>query len=494
EEGKLYFVRDPFGVKPLYYAKNGEKFAFASEARVLRVLGFGASLDERSLRQFLTLRYVPSPDTLWDGIKRLPPGHVLAYEIGSGEMRLSPYLKFDVDRFDGDIREAADAYRGVLADAVKRQLLSDVPVGILLSGGIDSALVAAMAKDAGAEPPCFTVGFGRYHPECELAEAEETARVLGLSFHPIRVGADELWEALEKVVAAVEEPLGTTSVLPMWYLVQRARQGVTVVLTGQGSDEPWGGYFRYQAPLLGRFAPWPGVWKGLGRFFSSWQGMPEALERGLRMLRERDPASRIVEACALFPAKDRIALLGDADDGGAKEAVSRWLALVAREKGLDEAERMMRVDARMNLADDLLLYGDKISMAFSLEARVPMLDLEVVRFVESLPRAFRVQLWRGKVVHKFMAQRYLPARIVHRKKKGFRVPFAEWSRGIWRKKVEDRLFSEGIHLRLLNKQALWRIWQEHLQQKPDRSRQVFTLLMLAVWWEQQFGGGNSESM
>ena len=147
---------------------------------------------------------------------------------------------------------------------------------------------------------------------------------------------------------------------------------------------------------------------------------------------------------------------------------------------------MMRIDSRMNLADDLLLYGDKISMAVSLEARVPMLDIELVRFVESLPLSYRSTLRQTKIVHKKMAEKYLPSSIVHRKKKGFQVPFGNWSRTIWKEWVENWLLdSSSLYLNAFDRNYIEKIWQQHLQKKPDRSRQVFSLLMLAIWWKQQ---------
>jgi asparagine synthase (glutamine-hydrolysing) len=478
-ERKLYLARDPFGIKPLYFYQESARLAFASEVRALSALHLDDGLDDQGLRQFLTLRYIPSPASLWRNIRRLPPGHWLAFDLTRHAVEISCYIQSVHNRFTGGLDEAVEAYRAVLASAVKRQLLSDVPVGVLLSGGVDSALVAAMAKDVGVELPCFTVGFGARHEECEIEDARETARVLGLPFHAMTTTPEQLRQALPEIVRAVEEPLGTTSVMPMSYLVRRAREDVTVVLTGQGSDEPWGGYFRYQVELLRDRLPWPHLWR-LGKGLASlWHSKPDALERGLRALAEHDQARQIVEACALFPAADRSKLLGDSADGGATERVRQWLDWVNSATGLSGAERMMRLDARMNLADDLLLYGDKISMAVSLEARVPMLDLELVHFVESLPIEYRVRWRMGKVVHKMMAERFLPAEIVQRPKKGFHVPFSAWSRGPWRDWVEELLLDglEGI----LKRKEVECLWRDYLAGRPDRARQIFALLMLALW-------------
>ena len=485
-DGKLYLVRDPFGVKPVYYVQTSEGFSFASEVRALEKMGqYNGDLDTNALDTFLTLRYVPSPDTLWEGVRRLPPGHALCLDIKSGAVNLWRYIEPVGERFSGTLDDAVIAYQKELRAAVERQLLSDVPVGVLLSGGIDSALVAAMAKEAGRNLPCFTVGFGKGYAECEIEDAAETANVLGLSCSAVEVNPDQLREALPHVVSAVEEPLGTTSVLPMWYLAQRARDDVTVVLTGQGSDEPWGGYRRYQVELLRRLLPWSAFWK-VGKFIAGLgPSIPEVLERGFRTLPEQDIARRFVEACTLFPDKDRQLLIGDSAGGSSVKAMSEWLGWLDRCE-CEPAEQMMRLDARMNLSDDLLLYGDKISMAYSLEARVPMLDVNLVKFVESLPLNFRLALRRTKIVHKQMAEQYLPSAIVHRQKKGFQVPFGSWSRGIWHNWVEEQLLDHGQpHLQVLRREGLERIWREHLIQKPDRSRQIFALLMLAIWWGQQ---------
>ena len=481
--GKLYLARDHFGIKPLYYAQTGDTFSFASEILPVRTLSLaGNAIDPIALQSFLTLRFVPSPDTLSAGVKRLPPGEVLSLDIQSNQIESCRYVLAETSKFDGSISDAAEVYRDTLKVAVKRQLLSDVPMGILLSGGIDSALIAAMAKDLGHEIPCFTVGFGEGRPECEITDAMETAQVLGLPFHSVVVTPEQLQDALSGISRSIEEALGTTSVMPMWYLAQRARQDVTVVLTGQGTDEPWGGYRRYQVEMVRRLMPWSGFWKGMRSASDKFPKMPEMVERGLRTLSETDTTARFLEACSLFSPVEREWLTGDREDGGAYRTMTSWLDWLA-DSDIETAEKMMRMDMRMNLADDLLLYGDKISMAFSLEARVPMLDPELVGFVESLPLSYRVALRRTKIAHKLMAGRYLPSSIIHRKKRGFEVPFNAWSRGPWRRFVEQALLDEDApHFSMLRREGVNRLWKEHLAGKPGRGRQIFALLMLALFW------------
>ncbi|MBF0145854.1 MAG: asparagine synthase (glutamine-hydrolyzing) [Magnetococcales bacterium] len=486
-EGKIYLVRDPFGIKPLYYVHRDGVFAFSSEVRGLRAMGVVASgVDEQALDAFLTLRYVPSPKTLWNGVERLPPGHVSCFNLSLNQMTRWCYIRPVTHRFSGNIQDAAVEYRSVLRQAVRRQLASDVPVGVLLSGGIDSALVAAMARDEGQKLSCFTVGFGKGHADCEIGDAAQTAHLLELPFSAVEISPDDIQNAFSQISSAIEEPLGTTSTLAMWYLVQRARKDVTVVLTGQGSDEPWGGYRRYQVELLGSLFPWPPFWRMMNRWLGKhWPAMPEILERGLRTLKEELPVRKIEEACSLFPVEQRLDLTGRASDGGARQSIQYWLDWL-EEGGCSLTELMMRLDTRMNLADDLLLYGDKISMAVSLEARVPMLDLEVVQFVESLPLPFRVALHKTKIVHRLMAQNYLPASIIHRKKKGFNVPFGSWSRGPWKEWIESLLLdSHAFYPGRLQRNGVERLWRQHLARQPDRSRQIFSLVMLSLWWRQQ---------
>jgi len=487
QEGKLYLVRDPFGIKPLYYSKQGDKFSFASEARAIKALGkVDSGVNEAALDTFLTLRYVPSPLTLWEGIKRLAPGHVLSMNISGESLNIHNYIKPQTARFQGSMDDAVVAYEKALKQAVEKQLLSDVPVGLLLSGGIDSALIAAIARDAGHKLPCFTVGFGSQHDECEISDAEQTAQVLGLTHHPVTVTPDTLQQAFPAILSAVEEPLGTTSILPMWYLVQRAREDVTVVLTGQGTDEPWGGYRRYQVEMVRKMLPFTPLWKIIKGTVPSLDTKSEILERGLRTLSVNNTVDRFVEACALFPAHERQQLTGrSSETNQAHKIMGQWHQWLA-DTHCEPAEQMMRMDTRMNLADDLLLYGDKISMAASLEARVPMLDISLVGFIESLPLSYRVALSRSKIVHKRMAERYLPSSIVHRKKKGFQVPFGTWSRGIWREWVEATLLDRNApHFSHLEYSTVEKLWKQHLAQKPDRSRQIFALLMFAIWRQQQ---------
>lgn len=478
----LYVVRDPYGVKPIYYSTHQRQLTLSSELKPVQAVTSLKSMNRRALNTFLGFRYTPSPDTLIDGIHRLEPGHMLTVPLDTLAVEKFSYTHPTQARFTGSLEDATQAYQEALGRAVKRQLLSDVPVGVLLSGGIDSALVASFAKEQANRLTGYTVGFGDHYADCEVADAAETAATLGIAHQFVEVNPESLIHDLETIVKAVEEPLGTTSIMAMWSLTQLAKHDVTVALTGQGSDEPWGGYRRYQIEHW--LAKMPFMKGALGRPFAKLKPFihKEAISRGLGCLGVSDDAERFRQAYALFSDADKAALNPGAPDNSI-DTIRYWLNWLDQgEQTIKGAERMMRIDTRMNLADDLLLYGDKISMAFSLEARVPMLDTELMAFIESLPIHYRSSTTDTKIVHKRMAEAYLPSHIVHREKKGFQVPFDQWSKTIWRDYVEGELLNMANPLyQTLSIDAVGDIWQQHLQGKRSLSKQVFSLLTLALW-------------
>lgn len=477
--GVLYIVRDPFGVKPLYYTA-GQHFAFASEIRALSALRPNeVELDLDSLQTFLTLRFVPSPKTLFKNIHRLAPGHFLAVDITTLDIHEECYVRPQNERFTGSLDEACQRYEEKLEAAIARQLLSDVPVGLLLSGGIDSSVIAAMAAKYSPGLNTFTVGFGKGFSECEIADAAETAQFLGLKHDSVRVDSDDLMSTFCDVARAIEEPLGTTSTLIMWHLARLARESVTVALTGQGSDEPWGGYLLYQSELIRSYLPFPSAFGGLASPFMSLPQVPSFLKRGVRAVRVREEAQRFAEARCLFSSQERLKLTGRSDDGEAVSSIRAWAEWM-QDVSMSSTERMMRTDTHMNLPDDLLLYGDKISMAFSLETRVPMLDLDLMEYVESLPLSYRVTLGRRKIAHKKMALNFLPEKIVSRPKRRFEVPFGEWARSSWKDFIYSVLFDHNAkYLNYVDKPAVSELWKTH-QSGVDCSRQLFAAIMLAL--------------
>jgi len=486
----LYVARDPFGIKPVYFSIDNDEFTFSSEVKpILACTNIHApELNQTALNTFLQLRYVPSPDTLLQGINRLRPGHLATFDLEHKTLTVHPFIKPTFKRFEGSFSDAVLAYRNELSNAVKQQLISDVPVGVLLSAGIDSAVIAAFAREHTSDITSHTVGFGDHHEECEISDAAETAKILGIRHEATTVNPTTLIDSLADIVSSVEEPLGTTSIMPMWYLTQLAKKSATVVLSGQGNDEPWGGYRRYQIELLLKQLPFlkSSVFRKAGNLTPMFKN--DAVRRGLRCLGYADDSKRFGNAYALFTPEE-LGLLGIQNDHHPK-SIDYWLQLLANSDTLQPAERMMRIDSRMNLADDLLLYSDKVAMQYALEVRVPMLDPNVVELVESFPLHYKANLRRTKIVHREMAKDFLPRAIIERPKKGFQVPFGLWCKTTWREYMEANLLNPNLKINsTLDSEGISAIWQQHLSGSFDYSRQLFALLTLSLWMENYLVNG-----
>jgi asparagine synthase (glutamine-hydrolysing) len=486
EVRRTVLARDPFGVKPLYYHHTERRLLFASEIRALLCDPLiGAQLDPDELALLLTLRYSPSPGTLLKGIRKVVPGHML--EIRGGELR---EVRFDhwVPRptRQASFGEAVDTYTHALGRAVSRQLLSDVPVGLFLSGGADSGGVAAlMSREL---PGCgtYTVGFaaGKGRPLAfdERDVARESAETFGLQNTAEVVSPTDFSDALPTVVRAMEEPVGSASAVPYWFLARRAATAHKVVLTGQGADEPHGGYPRYQGALmaagLGRWVP-PALRRAISPLIG---GRRERLRRGLATLGRRDPADLLLETYRHFPAQFQRRLLRPPwrrTDELAVQRIALWRDPVGH---LDPVAQMLYVDCRMWLADDLLLYGDKLSMAHGLEVRVPYLDLDLMRQVEALPRPYRVSLRQPKRLHRAALARILPRSILRRRKFGFDTPVDHWFRTLWLPRLPEWLWGAQSFLpSIMQVEPLKHLVGEHAAGRRDHNRRLYTLLALEFW-------------
>jgi len=380
--------------------------------------------------------------------------------------------------------EALDRYGFLIDQAVKRQLMSDVQIGILLSGGVDSAVVASLAQQhAGYRMKGFTVGFSERAEADEIDDAAETARVLGLDHHVVRVGFPEFLDLMPRISAMVEEPLATDSVVPMYYLSSLVAKHVKVALSGQGADEAMGGYRRYRMEMLRSWVP-PFAIPLLAEGAALTGVRNDAVLRGLTAMREPDDVRRFESAISVFSADQIVRLIGH-DAGRATERIRYFYDLLQCSGQRRGAERMMSLDLRMNLSDDLLLYTDKITMRHSFECRVPLLDLDLVRFMESLPCHFRLGVFRGKALHKEFAKRILPASIVNRRKKGFLSPVSNWfkSTGTLRDILLDRHSRFASYFNLAEVEKILNEQTTGLK----RERHIFLFLGLYYWMEECLG-------
>lgn len=483
QDSKIHLCRDRFGVKPVYYKVDKKSFYFGSEIKpIIKMSDTKADVSPVALNLLLQLRYVPSPYTLFEGIKRLEPGHVVTFSFKNGDYTLASFVKYPSTRFSGSYEEACHQYKALFQHAVERQLLSDVPVGVLLSGGIDSALVAKFASDKNPGLAAYTVGFEGDYEQNEIKQAKHTADVLGLKHHSVIVSNSELWNSFQSAVSFNEEPLGTTSILPMWHLTHSVARDLKVVLTGQGCDEPLGGYQKYRAENMVSH-PAFNLFGKLGSPLLKLAGASNDKMRRLhKVLSAKSPAERFLNSYSMFDNNVLEKLLGEVNKAEAIDLIEYWLKFAKRD---NSAEDMMFIDTRMNLSDDLLLYGDKLSMSASLEARVPVLDNELIDYIESLPLSYRLTQKQNKRVHRDVARQYLPSEIINRPKLGFEVPFGELLKSDWKANAEDVLFGSEKLFDYINREAVNQIWHQHKSGKIDLSRQLFTFMSLSFWVEEQ---------
>ena len=481
---RLTLARDPFGIKPLYLWDDGRCVRFASELKAfLADPAFPRDLDPIALDQYLTFQFVPSPRTMFAAARKLAPGHRAIVE--PGRLRIerfadaAPHLEPIADE-----GAAVETLQGLLRDAVARQLVSDVPVGALLSGGIDSAAVVALMREHAAGPVrTFTVGFAGEFARDELAAARRSAALLGSEHHEVVVDAPRDLEAFAPIAWHLDEPIATPSVYPMWALSRLAGSQVKVVLTGQGADEPWGGYRRYRGERLGRWYRRLPAALRRGVVAPLIEALPraEAAKRAVAALGAADPAERFTGVYAAFSPAMKAALHRSPPAAGTDvDALRYWQAPVAH---LDPLAQQLWVETRFSLADNLLMYGDKMSMAFGLEARVPWLDLPLMAFVERLPAALRLRGWAGhKYLYRRAIRRWLPDEILARRKLGFDTPMDQWFRGPLAAPLREALTAPGSACaRHFHAPAIERLIAGHVGGRADHTRPLFSLLMFEYW-------------
>lgn len=483
KNSKLYLARDPMGVKPLYYSEGEcNDIVFSSEIRAAEALISDSELDSDALSSLLRLRYNPSPDTLNKKIKKIRPGHYCEIDLDPDNVTVR-HFSF-VREIPATIKAPQDVikeYGKKLDAAVERQLLSDVEVGVLLSGGIDSALVAALAsKHYNGRLKAFTIGFEGDYSEDEIDDAAETADLLGLDHSYKKISFTDFLQMIEKCTHIVEEPLATTSIIPMYFLSELASKEVKVVLTGQGADEPLGGYTRYKSELV-RYRMPGFLYKSLIPVLNQLSIHNENIKRGFNTLGINDEIDRFLAIWEVFNTKEIESLISFPDNHSSRE-VHYWYNLLNCQKKKHPVERLMALDTRLNLADDLLNYTDKITMNFGLECRVPMLDLELVNYIESLPPHFKLNMKNGKLVHKRFAEELLPSRIVNRKKKGFLSPTNNWFKNEADVIRSILLKGETNFSRIFNQSKVEEIIRQH-QQGYNKEKQIFLLLSIYFWLE-----------
>ncbi|HEY7251854.1 MAG TPA: asparagine synthase (glutamine-hydrolyzing) [Methylomirabilota bacterium] len=484
---RLFLARDRVGIKPLVYAWDGQRLLFASEPKaILEDRSVPRRIDWEALRDYLTLHYIPSPRTIFAGIRKLPPGCFLTVGLDGGEPTVQRYWDL---RFEPDVRrseaEWLEGLRAHLHDAVSSHLVSDVPIGAFLSGGMDSGtVVALMAGATRGHVRTFAIGFDEASHD-ELAHARRVAQHHGTQHFEFVVKPDAL-EVLPKLVWQFDEPFADSSAIPTYFVSKITREHVTVALSGDGGDENFLGYSRYVRALAlhDRLDRFPGV---LARSLFRWAARlsPDTLRgHGYLEMLGSDPVARYFRLMA-FQRSEGLRRILSAD---ARQQVSPCVTprlfdtLSAAAGAPDYASTLQSIDVRCYLPEDILTKVDKASMLVSLESRVPLLDHVLMEFVATMPTRLKFQNGAGKaILKKAMADR-LPPETLNRRKMGFGVPLGEWFRrdlGAYTREV-----LEGRRTRergLLDPRAVSAVLDEHQSGARDRSSQIWALLCLEEW-------------
>src|SRR5438874_2100390 len=484
---RLVVARDAMGIKLIYYRIANGQLTFGSEIRpVLTAEDSTPNVDPIALNLFLRFRYTPSPLTIFEGIRKLAPGAMLVIE--GGQCQEERWYKhtpepFEFPRSEEEVlEELLRLYRG----AVKRHLLSDVPVGILLSGGLDSGLLLALMNEYGGPWPAYSVGYGETFPDDELTDAAETARVLGARHVTVKLDRAEFERSLPDIVKCLEEPVATSSIVPMYFVSKRARQDVKVALIGQGPDELFGGYKRHLGVYYGNW--WRGLPAGLRSMVGfAVKGLPrnETLKRGVASLGTEDRLRRYQDVFSLAPARVIDGLFRDdlLANGQGRELVDYWHGLAPQMAHTDELGGFQLLEIRCSLPDELLMYADKLSMAHSLEVRVPYLDRTVVEYVQRLGSHFKVRNGSRKWLHRRVCQSYLPQVILRRKKRGFASNVVdEWFRSSLKGELSELFLDESsLMFGLLNPKPVRRLLEGHQSGRQDNHKLLFSLVMFEQW-------------
>jgi asparagine synthase (glutamine-hydrolysing) len=486
-ERRLVLARDPFGKKPLYYWHDARRFVFASEIKALLAAGVPAEMDGDRLGEYLAYGYVPTPFTLYRGIRKLPPASLMVVDSGGVQ---APRGYWDL-RFPeaGSSREvtldsAAERVLELLTEAVRKRLVADVPLGVLLSGGVDSSAVAAlMSRLTPGNVKTFTVGFEGHAFHDERPHAERVARHLGTEHHASLARPDAA-ALLETLLHHHDEPFGDSSALPTYLVAREARRHVTVAINGDGGDETFAGYDRFHAALLADRMP--RVLRQALRIGASLLPEGASYHGTLRRLRRFSDKAVLPFEERIFAWSTFFDLPGlRALDGGAvvdrDRVLGSYREALARCNGASLLSRLLYVNARTYLLDDLLPKMDRMTMAHGLEARSPFLDRPLVEYVASLPDAFKRRGGRGKLVLKRAVARLLPAEILKRRKHGFGLPLGDWFRGELRPLVEDTLLSRPRLGRRLRVEGVRALYNEHIARRADRGQELWTLLTLELW-------------
>lgn len=484
--GELFCARDAFGIKPLYYAVEGDRILFGSEIKGLLAHPHARrSLNERRLAHWLCMEYLPDEETLFEGVRKLPAGHWLRWRNGRAERG-----RWFVPRFAPDagrsLKESAEAIEAALRESVAAHAIADVDVGCFLSAGVDSSLVAREAARI-MEARTFTIGWGEGRFS-ELEAAATFARATGLPNEGRILGAEQFFASVPAVQYAMDEPLPNPSAVPLYHLCAMAAESVKVVLSGEGADELFGGYPYYQECLA--FAPYMTVPVPARRALAAAaRRLPEGTHGRRFLMRGAHPLpERYIRLEYNFPWAEALDLLAPELGARCAAAPTPWelAAPLFAEIKADEITAMQTADILTWMQQDILLKADKMSMASSLELRVPFLDREVFALASTLPASQRVGRRETKIALRAAAARTLPQATATMPKQGFVTPLAQWlQEEPWHSQVREVLNSERAR-RFFRTDRLNALLDEHQRGPRSHMKKIWSAYCFLNWHEQYF--------
>jgi asparagine synthase (glutamine-hydrolysing) len=486
----VLLARDRLGIKPLHYAWDNGQLFFGSEIKAIFAAAPGlAEINRAALREFFCFGYIPDPNTAFTNIRKLPPGHLIEFSAARSEPQVREY--WDLPSFGTHTpkseEECLEEMEARLAEAVRIRLISDVPLGALLSGGTDSSIVVALMARATAKPvKTFSIGF-KDSDFNESPYAKVVAQKFGTDHQELIVDPD-LEAALENLTSSMEEPFGDSSMLPTYFVCCLARQHVTVALSGDGGDELFAGYDRYaihaRRRIFDSIPSWAGRWyrehvfprlplRMKGRKFTYNVTLPweERYLDGISFLPGIERSSQLLSADFMSSVRD------------SEDPFDLFRSYLKAADAPDDLSRILYLDAKTYLAGDILTKVDRMSMATSLEVRVPILDHLFVEWATTLPIGWKLHAQQQKYIFKKLAQRVgVPAEVLHRPKRGFALPLVHWMRNELREEMvrvllEPRTMQRGY----FNRQGVESLLDDHFRRRRDRSSQLWLLLIFELW-------------
>jgi len=491
---KLLLARDRFGEKPLYWGVFNKTLLFASEPKVLLAHpSVTSSLNLEALRRYLSFDYVPAPLSIYQGINKLPAAHMLTLEDGKIETRRYWHLKYKTQEPPPSEGEAAEHLLQLMGDSVRMRLVSDVPLGILLSGGVDSSTIAALAVRASSEPvKTFSISFAESSFD-ESSYARAVAKFLGTDHHEERLSANLAANLVGEIGAWMDEPFSDPSLVPTYLLSRFTRRHVTVALGGDGGDEIFAGYPMYQGHRLAA------IYSRTPNFLRA--GLIEPLV-GLLPVKTKNlsfdyKAKRFIAGSKYEPVVRHHIWFGSFAPEEQKQLLTPEVLAASSSDiyhdarqiwnecdSTDVVERMQSIDTQLYLAEDILTKVDRASMAVSLEVRAPFLDPRVAEFAASLPASYKLRGRTTKYILKRAVKDYLPPSVIRRGKKGFGVPVAEWLKENLRPLARDLLSPDRVRRAgVFNPDYVSRLQDEHERGVANHRKLLWTLLMFELWHE-----------